>query len=49
MSEQEQKKNIENLIKKGAPTAVDLKNTQPRQVVATTGKLRIKVGKPPNG
>jgi len=51
MSEQErdQKKNIENLIKKGAPTAFDLKNPQPRQVVATSGKIRIKVGNPANG
>lgn len=48
MSEQERKqtKNINKLIKQGAPTSVDLKNTQPRQVVATSGKLRIKVGNP---
>lgn len=51
MSEQEreQTKNINNLIKQGAPTALDLKNSQPRQVVATSGKLRVKVGKLANG
>lgn len=48
MSEQEreQTKNINNLIRKGAPTGIDTKNQQPRQVVATSGKLRIKVGNP---
>jgi hypothetical protein len=48
MSEQERKqtKNINNLIKQGAPTSVDTKNQQPRQAVATSGKLRIKVGNP---
>jgi|TARA_Y100000389_G_scaffold71121_1_gene67858 hypothetical protein len=40
------KKAVDKLIKQGAPTAVDSKNTQPRQVVATSGKLRIKVGNP---
>jgi hypothetical protein len=49
MSNREQKKLVEKLIKAGASTGIDLKNSQPRQVVATSGKLRIQVGNPANG
>jgi hypothetical protein len=43
------KKAVDKLIKAGAKTSVDQKNTQPRQVVASSGKLRIQVGNPNNG
>jgi hypothetical protein len=43
------KKAVDKLIKAGAKTSVDQKNTQPRQVVASSGKLRIQVGNPTNG
>jgi len=43
------KNKVNKLIKAGAKTSVDNKNTQPRQVIASTGKLRIQVGNPLNG
>ena len=38
-------KQIDKLVKEGAPGAVDPKNPQKRQVIATAGKIRIKVDK----
>ena len=43
------KKIINKIVKAGAKTSVDQKNTQSRQVVASSGKLRIQVGNPNNG
>ena len=42
---------INRLIKKGAPSNVDKRNPQQRQVIAAAGKLRVRVGKgnPANG
>jgi len=36
---------VKQLAAKGATVSVDNKNPQPRQVIATAGKLRIQVGK----
>jgi|SaaInl0LU_22_DNA_1037365.scaffolds.fasta_scaffold95924_2 hypothetical protein len=43
------KKSVDKLVKAGAKTSVDNKNTQSRQVLVSTGKLRIQVGNPKNG
>lgn len=36
---------VKELSAKGAQVSVDNKNAQPRQVIATAGKLRIQVNK----
>lgn len=36
---------VDKLIRQGARASTDTKNPQPRQVIATAGKLRIQVGK----
>ena len=42
---------VNRIIKSGAPSSIDRKNPQQRQVIAAAGKLRIRVGKgkPANG
>ena len=36
---------VNRLVQQGAKATTDTKNTQQRQVVAASGKLRIQVGK----
>lgn len=45
------KQYMNKLVQEGAPGAVDTKNPQRRQVIATAGKIRIQVdkGNPTNG
>ena len=40
-----EQKQIDKLVKEGVPAAQDQKNPQKRQVIATAGKIRIKVDK----
>ena len=39
------KQYLNQLVKEGAPGAVDQKNPQKRQVIVTAGKIRIQVDK----